>query len=410
MKERLVIALFAFAIAVNTVVVLAGFISVPTYYQRIVSQTATLPPVGSGFTNDSYTQEAAERGVSIELYAVSRIAMNNLVALIFLGVALLLVARGRQKWFAWYTASMFVFFAGYALTEIIQVANVIPWRVFGFTILFWFLLEPYFYPDGQAVPRRALWIILPLTIYHLVLQVVTALAYYVPEIQTQLGEINWRTGQGIVILPVVINFLIAFGCQVYRYARVTTAIQRQQTKWFLFGFGFFLLTSLVGFITGGRGGWVDDLVASVLGYTALPIALTIAVLRYRLWDIDLIIRRTLIYSILTTMLALVYFASIIVLQQIFRGITGQESDLALIVSTLAIAALFNPLRHRVQDTIDHRFYRRKYDAQQVLARFAATVRDEVELEKLTGELLNVVNETMQPTSVSLWLKKESRGK
>jgi hypothetical protein len=126
-----------------------------------------------------------------------------------------------------------------------------------------------------------------------------------------------------------------------------------------------------------------------------------------LWDIDIIIRRTMIYSIITATLGLVYFSAVIVLQQIFRSLTGAGDDLAIIVSTLAIAALFNPLRHRVQDIIDHRFYRRKYDAHQVLARFAATARDEVELEKLTGELLNVVNETMQPTSVSLWLKKTS---
>jgi len=99
------------------------------------------------------------------------------------------------------------------------------------------------------------------------------------------------------------------------------------------------------------------------------------------------------------------------LQQILRPILGQESDIAVIASTLAIAALFNPLRRRVQDTIDHRFYRRKYDAQQVLAKFATTVRDEVELDKLTDELLRVVNETMQPTELSLWLKKtDERGR
>jgi len=142
----------------------------------------------------------------------------------------------------------------------------------------------------------------------------------------------------------------------------------------------------------------------------IPIAHGISILRYRLFDIDIIIRRMLIYSTITAMLALFYFGSVLVLQQILRPLIGAESDLAIIISTLAIAALFNPLRHRVQDTIDHRFYRRKYDAQKVLERFGVTARDEVELEKLTSELLNVVNETMQPTSASLWLRRTDERK
>jgi uncharacterized membrane protein (DUF106 family) len=142
-----------------------------------------------------------------------------------------------------------------------------------------------------------------------------------------------------------------------------------------------------------------------MGLPVMGISLAIAITRYRLFDIDIIIRRTLIYAVITALLALFYFGSVVVLQQVLQPIIGQNSDFAIIISTLAIAALFNPLRKRVQDAIDQRFYRRKYDAQQVLARFAQTARDEVQLEKLTGELLNVVNETMQPTSVSLWLKR-----
>ena len=147
---------------------------------------------------------------------------------------------------------------------------------------------------------------------------------------------------------------------------------------------------------------------TVLADPFLPVmgvSLGIAVLRYRLFDIDIIIRRTLIYAVLTAMLALVYFGSVVLLQQFFRSLTGaSQSEIATIISTLAIAALFNPLRHRVQGAIDLRFYRNKYDAQQVLARFAQAARDEVKLEKLTGELLNVVQDTMQPASVGLWMK------
>jgi hypothetical protein len=211
---------------------------------------------------------------------------------------------------------------------------------------------------------------------------------------------------------------LGLGVQVYRYMRVSNHVQRQQTKWILVGFAvmfldffgwLFLIFHNAETIAGDRGLSLLASLGSTLGMLALPLSIAVSILRYRLWDIDLIIRRTLIYGVLTALLALVYFGSVVLLQQFFRGITGAaQSEIVTIISTLGIAALFNPLRRRIQETIDHRFYRRKYDAAQVLRRFAATARDEVELEKLTGELLNVVHDTMQPANVSLWLKKESK--
>jgi len=135
----------------------------------------------------------------------------------------------------------------------------------------------------------------------------------------------------------------------------------------------------------------------------LPICLGIAITRYRLFDIDIIIRRTLVYSILTLTLGFVYVGCIVVSRTFVAPLTG-GSDVAIVASTLAIAALFTPLRRRIQNLIDKRFYRRKYDAAKVLAAFAATARDETDLERLTGELLRVVDETMQPEFVGLWLR------
>jgi hypothetical protein len=142
----------------------------------------------------------------------------------------------------------------------------------------------------------------------------------------------------------------------------------------------------------------------------LPIGITVSILRYRLWDIDVIIRRTATYGLVTGALVLIYFGSVVALQRILSGVTGSaQNEIVTVLSTLAIAALFVPLRNRIQNAIDKRFNRNKYDAQQVLSDFAHTMRDETDLEKLTGRLMQVVDETMQPRSISVWLKKEGRG-
>jgi hypothetical protein len=215
---------------------------------------------------------------------------------------------------------------------------------------------------------------------------------------------RWIIGNWFVALVMQLA-TIYFTIREYRAVREPAA--RRKVRWLVFAFFLSVGVGLIFWFIPGivRGQPLIDANALGLALMPFPVIVAIAILRNQLFDIDVIIRRTLIYSTLTVVLGLVYFAAVIGLQQIFKSVTGQESDLAIIVSTLAIAALFDPLRRRVQDTIDQQFYRRKYDAQKVLERFAATARDEVELEKLTGELLRVVDETMQPTHVSLWLKK-----
>jgi hypothetical protein len=206
--------------------------------------------------------------------------------------------------------------------------------------------------------------------------------------------------------------------QIYRYRHVSTSTERQQTKWVLFGILLWLVLMGILFVPyiielnlppGSPLPWWT-LVSSTgwwLTMTIVPLSLSIAVLRYRLYEIDLIINRTLVYGSLTAMLVGLYVGIIVVLQGLLRALTGHESQLAIVVSTLVIAALFNPLRHRIQSFIDRRFYRRKYDARKTLEAFSATLRDETNLDALSDDLTSVVRETMQPSHVSLWLRPDT---
>jgi hypothetical protein len=185
-------------------------------------------------------------------------------------------------------------------------------------------------------------------------------------------------------------------------------VARAQIRWVGLGIGlvagYQFLSNIIGFLTLSAASpwWLN--IVNTLVYLTLPITIGIAILRYRLFDIDLIIRKTLQYALLTGLLALVYFDSVVILQSLVENLTGEQSPLVIVLSTLAIAALFNPLRNRVQDFIDRRFYRKKYDAEQALSQFSVTARDEVKMDKLTSALLSVVVETMQPEHVSLWLQ------
>jgi hypothetical protein len=184
--------------------------------------------------------------------------------------------------------------------------------------------------------------------------------------------------------------------------------ERQQLKWVAYP----AALSAVGLVVAYVGAYVlaSELVNAlgywmgVLAFLALPIFTGIAILRYRLYDIDIIINRTLVYGPLTATLITLYFAIIVVLQRLFVLLTGQQSTLAVVASTLLIAALFTPLRRRIQAFIDRRFYRRKYDARKTLEAFSARLREETDLEALNSELVGVVRETMQPAHVSLWLR------
>ena len=219
----------------------------------------------------------------------------------------------------------------------------------------------------------------------------------------------WGTLQALMFVPAVLGFLAAlFGGLVHNFRTQRDAAVRAQLRWIAFGMGLGWGAPMAIFATMLMLGRVLGSATFPLWLTVLfPVSLAIAILRYRLWDIDVIIRRTLVYTVLTALLALAYFGSVVVLQNIFGALTGQrQSTLVTVLSTLVIAALFVPLRRRVQSIFDRRFYRRKYDAAHTLAAFGASLRDETNLDQLTAHLTNVVDETMNPQYMGLWLKTE----
>ena len=261
----------------------------------------------------------------------------------------------------------------------------------------------FLFPDGRFVPTWARWVA-PM---FLVVVIGSAL------LEGQSGAIN-------AIRPIVALIAVGTGLysQVYRYRRMSGPIQRQQTKWVVIGLMAAVALGLVWSVIAvvfppeePRESRVYALLVAepvvVLLLVVLPLSFAISILRYRLWDIDVLVNRALVYGVLTGTLVGTYIGIVVGLQAAFRAVTDQGGEVAIVISTLTIAALFQPLRRRIQALIDRRFYRRRYDAAQALAAFSATIRDEVNLERLSDALMSVVEETMEPAHVSLWLRRVS---
>jgi hypothetical protein len=343
-------------------------------------------------------------GISLDTYVVSVTILNAVSSLVWTAVGWLIFWRKSNERMALLSALLLVTFSqvlgiGDALA-FVSPAWFVPVKVVrlvGATLIVFFIA---LFPDGRFVPRWIRWL---------------ALFYLVPNTLSELtppGSLfNSSTLSGVILLLLMVIFLAA---QLYRYRKVSNPVQRQQTKWVVLGIAVAVVGYLVLFVPYlifpalSQPGSVFDLYVSpgvIVVTLFIPVSIGIAILRSRLWDIDVIINRTLVYGTLTVSLALVYAGLIIGLQALLGAIIKQNNGVAIVISTLAIAALFQPLRRRIQNLIDRRFYRRKYDAARTLAAFSATLRSEVDLEQLKEQLVAVVQETMQPAHVSLWLRK-----
>ena len=386
--------------------------SLPAFIERVT--TGAVPdivfdvaqPVGNAY----FATRAAAAGLSLQQYVLANILASLLVLIVHTLVAALIFWRLPRSGFGLLSATVIFLIGTSAAEDAVQVAGLAGAASRGLALfmnlgaLVWplFPIWLYLFPDGRAVPRWARWPIgLAMAAFagFMVAALLDAAGLLSPTIWQSVVDLNARVS--FVFILVLPGLVLALASQVYRYWRVSGPAERQQTKWFLFGLALFVAIFPLSELPFMQR---IDAISGSLTLMIFPITLGIALLRYRLWDVDVVVRRTVGYGILTVLLLLVYFGTVVVLQRVFTELTGQGSTLATILSTLLIAVLFLPLRRRIQDWIDRRFYRRKYDAAKVLEGFAATARDETDLDQLTAELARVIQETMQPESVSVWLQ------
>jgi len=349
-------------------------------------------------------------------------------------VAALIVSRQPRNTIGWLLMVLVgSFLVGEPLTEYIErLAPSFPAPTLPLLVTVWFsgwswllLIFPLLqvmllFPSGQPPTPRWRWVGVAVFTWAALFVLLATLAEPIrsnttPEIKLDnpigvlgQGAVDRLAGVWIAGLVVLVILCVAALFVRYRRANVT---EREQIKWLLYACAVFLAVYVGGAVTGIGGG--ESIASRIWGVffglslVTLPAAIGIAVLRYHLWDIEVIIRRTLVYGMLTAMLALLYFGGVALLQYLSRSLTGGQAEQpqwAIVASTLAIAALFQPLRRRIQGFIDHRFYRRKYDATKTLQDFSTRLRDEVELGVLSEDLLTVVHETVQPEHASLWLR------
>ncbi|MGZ3584523.1 MAG: hypothetical protein ACXWP6_18245 [Ktedonobacterales bacterium] len=381
-------------------------IELPGRYAEMVTLARSVTHVGDilpGFGS------ALATAAVLPLYADAAFALEVLAALGFFVVAALIFLRRLRDPVALFVSLMLVAFGAALPGTAYALLHSLPiWRAPAGPVqaLGWFLLLPfaYLFPTGRFAPRWT-WLLVPLwALWVLSFFLLADVLEERSNLFVPLSFVVWVIWLGSGVLA-----------QLYRYRYVSTPVQRQQTKWVVFGFVLAVIGSGVAtvphiILLSQRQSESLDIfyrliAVSVMSLAGLLIPLTIgiAILRYQLFDIDKLINRTLVYGSLTALHVLIYLTSVFVLESVLRAITGQTSSVAVVAATLITVALFRPLRRRIQRAIDRRFYRRKYNAARVLDDFSASLCQEVDLVQLRAHLVTVVAKTMEPAHISLWL-------
>jgi hypothetical protein len=381
------------------------------------------------FTSNLFNPEVEVYGLWVQ---------GTFVGVIFPAIGLFLVSRRPEHPIGWLfcAAGLVVgldhFCGEYAIYALLAQPGSLPagqaaawvssWLWVPFTVLMLFFL--LLFPDGRLPSgrwRSFAWLVGIAAIVGVAVQALLPVpTCEVCPIENPLG-IEGLESVAELVDALVEAFLVgvlgslALASLFLRFRRAS-GVEHQQIKWLVFIFSVLFLGATLAYIvysaTEARWAWSVGQSLLAVGSVGVPIAMGVAILRYRLYDIDSLINRTLVYGSLTLLLAAVYFGGVTLTEAIFRTLTGQEEQpqLAIVVSTLVIAALFTPLRRRIQSFIDRHFYRRKYDAGKTLEAFSAKLREETDLDTLNNELVGVVRETMQPAHVSLWLSPETAPK
>jgi PAS domain S-box-containing protein len=378
--------------------------------------------------------------VGVPVYAGAPIydywLVNTVVAISFSTVGAVITPRlPPQNPIGWIfcsigvIAGMRLFVAEYAIVTLLAEPRSVPAMLPGGEVLAWisswlwvlhiglFVFLAFLFPDGR--PPSSRWRPFGWLVGVVVVIGTISVALW-PETAARFDLVNHPLGIEVATdtMNPVENILYALGliaaASLLVRLRRSRGVKRQQVKWFTYAAAVLATSAILAYVVSESIGvawleWVSSMLV-MISVVGLPVAVGIAILRFRLYNIDLLLNRTLVYGALTAVLAAVYFASIVLFQVLFRAFTGQESQLAVVVSTLAIAALFTPFRRRIQSFIDRRFYRRKYDARKALEAFSTKLRTETDLDALSGDLIKVIRETMQPARVSLWLKSPERAR
>jgi len=394
---------------VLALLLLANFIaSIPaTYGQlRTICTNSTFGHCNIWQPTPANMQALHRLGISLDTYAVYTLTIDVLASLVFLAVGAVIFWHKSDEWIGLFVSLVLVIFGSFGISDSLAGTFITAQTPGAVKLLYLLLLLQWpalgalllTFPTGRFVPRWS-WVVL--------------LFWLLQDGFFTFGNIgNWP----LVLIAADLLLVLGStaGIQVYRYLRVYNPVQRQQTKWLVYAFSVLVMVEVLNLVIGGLVPAFNQpdspyrltrATMTIIFFLLIPPSIGIAILRYRLWDIDVLINRTLVYGTLTVILTVVYVGLVIGLQALLRGIISQDNSVAIVISTLAIAALFQPLRHRIQKMIDRRFYRSKYDAAKIIETFSATLRNELDLNQLSEQLVAVVQETMQPAHVSLWLRK-----